>query len=124
MYLGTTLKLLHLTEDVAGQRLKGEMETQGPEVIDIDMTLTLESLSHVQLFVTPWTVAYQVPPSMEFSRQEYWSGLPLPSPGNLPNPGIEPGYPAVQADALLSEPRGKPQNQLAEESTLPLDFQL
>ena len=124
MYLGTTLKLLHLTEDVAGQRLKGEMETQGPEVIDIDMTLTLESLSHVQLFVTPWTVAYQVPPSMEFSRQEYWSGLPLPSPGNLPNPGIEPGYPALQADALLSEPRGKPQNQLAEESTLPLDFQL
>ena len=100
------------------------METQGPEVIDIDMTLTLESLSHVQLFVTPWTVAYQVPPSMEFSRQEYWSGLPLPSPGNLPNPGIEPGYPALQADALLSEPRGKPQNQLAEESTLPLDFQL
>ena len=84
------------------------METQGPEVIDIDMTLTLESLSHVQLFVTPWTVAYQVPPSMEFSRQEYWSGLPLPSPGNLPNPGIEPGYPALQADALLSEPRGKP----------------
>ena len=61
---------------------------------------------------------------MEFSRQEYWSGLPLPSPGNLPNPGIEPGYPALQADALLSEPRGKPQNQLAEESTLPLDFQL
>ena len=51
-------------------------------------------LSHVQLFVTPWTVARQVPLSMEFSRQEYWSGLPFPSPGDLPNPGIEPASPA------------------------------
>ena len=65
-------------------------------------------LSHVQLFVTPWTVAYQAPQSMEFSRQEYWSGLPFPSPGYLPNPGIESRSPAVQADALLSEPPGKP----------------
>ena len=47
-------------------------------------------VSRVQLFVTPWTVAYQAPLSMGFSRQEYWSGLPLPSPGDLPNPGIEP----------------------------------
>ena len=52
-------------------------------------------------------VAYQVPPSMEFSRQEYWSGLPFPSPGDLPNPGIEPRSPTLQADALLSEPPGK-----------------
>ena len=51
-------------------------------------------LSHVQLFVTPWTVAHQVPLSMEFSRQDYWSGLPFPSPGDLPNPGIEPASPA------------------------------
>ena len=51
-------------------------------------------LSCVQLFVTPWTVAYQVPPSMGFSRQECWSGLPFPFPGDLPNPGIEPGSPA------------------------------
>ena len=50
----------------------------------------VKSLSRVQLFVTPWTVAYQAPPSMGFSRQEYWSELPLPSPGDLPNPGIEP----------------------------------
>ena len=50
-------------------------------------------LSCVQLFVIPWTVAHQVPLSMEFSRQEYWSGLPLPSPGGLPTPGIEPGSP-------------------------------
>ena len=64
-------------------------------------------LSHVRLFVTPWTVAHQAPPSMGFSRQEYWSGLPFPSPGDLPNPGIEPGCPSLQADALPSEPIGK-----------------
>ena len=55
----------------------------------------------------PWTVAYQVPPSMGFSRQEYWSGLPFPSPGDLPDPGIEPGSPTLQADSLPSEPPGK-----------------
>ena len=57
---------------------------------------------------TPWTIAHQAPPSMEFSRQEHWSGLPFPSPGDLPNPGIEPGSPALWADALLSEPPGNP----------------
>ena len=55
----------------------------------------VKSLSRVRLFVTPWTVAHQAPPSMEFSRQEYWSGLPLPSPRDLPDPGIEPGSPAL-----------------------------
>ena len=60
-------------------------------------------LSRVRLFATPWTVAYQAPPSTEFSRQEYWSGLPFPSPGDLPKPGIEPGSPALQTDALPSE---------------------
>ena len=55
----------------------------------------------------PWTVAHQVPPSMGFSRQKYWSGLPFPSPGDLPNAGIEPRSPALQADALTSEPPGK-----------------
>ena len=65
-------------------------------------------LSHVRLFVTPWTVAYQAPPSMGFSRQEYWNGLPFPSPEDLPNPGIEPGSPALQTDALPSESPGKP----------------
>ena len=53
--------------------------------------MKVKSLSHVQLFATPWTVAYQAPPSMGFSRQEYWSGLPFPSPGDLPDPEIEPG---------------------------------
>ena len=64
-------------------------------------------LSRVRLFATPWTVANQAPQSTEFSRQEYWSGLPFPSPGDFPNPGIEPGSPALQADALPSEPPGK-----------------
>ena len=68
----------------------------------------MKSLSRVRLFATPWTVAYQAPPSMGFSRQEYWSGVPFPSPGDLPDPGIEPGSPALQADALTSEPPGKP----------------
>ena len=68
----------------------------------------MNSLSHVHLFATPWTVAYKAPLSMEVSGQEYWSGLPFPSPGDLPNPGIEPGSPALQADALPSEPPGKP----------------
>ena len=61
-------------------------------------------LSRVQLFATPWTVAHQAPPSMGFSRQEYWSGLPFPSPGDLPDPGIKPRSPTLQADALPSEP--------------------
>ena len=67
----------------------------------------MKSLSRVRLFATPWTVTHQAPPSMEFSRQEYWSGLPFSSPGDLPDPGIEPESPALQADALLSEPPGK-----------------
>ena len=67
-----------------------------------------QSLSHVRLFVTSWTVAHQVPLSMGFSRQEYWSGLPLPSPGYLPDPGIEPKSPALQADYLLLESLEKP----------------
>ena len=58
----------------------------------------MKLLSHVQLFVIPRTVAYQAPPSMEFSRQEYWIGWPFPSPGDLPDPGIEPGSPALQAE--------------------------
>ena len=57
--------------------------------------------------MTPWTVTHHAPLSMEFSRPEYWSGLPFPSPGDLPNPGIEPGSPALQADSLPTEPPGK-----------------
>ena len=65
----------------------------------------IKLLSLVQLFVTPWTVACQTSQSMEFSRQGYWSGLPFPSPGDLPNPGIEPGSPTLQADSTICATR-------------------
>ena len=68
----------------------------------------MKSLSHVRFFATPWTVHYEAPSSMGFSRQEYWSELPFPSPGDIPNPGIEPGSSAFQADALLSDLARKP----------------
>ena len=69
----------------------------------------LKSLSYVQLFVTTWTVACQAPLSRrDFSRQEYWCRLPYPPPGDLPNPGIKPTPPALQADSLPSESPGKP----------------
>ena len=67
-------------------------------------------LSCVRLFATLWTVAHQAPPPMGFSKEEYWSGLPFPSPWDLPNPGIEPRSPTLQADTLTSEPPGKPIN--------------
>ena len=74
---------------------------------------TLSEINQMQkddydFIATPRTAARQAPPSMGFSRQEYWSGLPFPSAGDLPNPGIEPGSPALWADSLLSEPPGKP----------------
>ena len=67
-----------------------------------------QSLSRVQLFVTPWIAACQAPLSMGLPRQECWSGLPFPSSGDLPNPGIEPGSPVLQADSLPTELSGKP----------------
>ena len=70
--------------------------------------MKLNSLSQVQLFVIPRTVAFQAPLSMGFSRQECWNGVPFPSSGHLPNPGIEPDSPALQADSLSIEPLGKP----------------
>ena len=63
-----------------------------------------------RLFATPWNIAVQAPLSIEFSRQEYCSGLPCPLSRDLPNPGIEPKSPALQADSLPAEPPGKPQN--------------
>ena len=70
------------------------------------LKVKVKSLSRVWLFATPWTVAHQAPPSMGFSRQEYWSGVPFPSPGDLPDPGIKPGSPSLQADAFPAEPPG------------------
>ena len=63
-----------------------------------------------RVFATQWTVVHQAPPFLGFSRQKYWSGLPFPSPGDLPDPGIKPRSPALQADALPSEPPGKTLN--------------
>ena len=84
----------------------------------------MRSLSRVQLFVTLWTVAYQAPLSMGFSRQEHWSGLPFPSPGDLHDPGIEPGSPALQADALTSEPPGKVLKKVKSRKIHVLSFEL
>ena len=87
------------------------MNTQGKTCKECKLKfitcMKVKLLSHVRLFATAWTVAYQAPLSMGLSRQGYWSGLPFPSPRNLPNPGIEPRPPALQADALPSEPSGK-----------------
>ena len=85
----------------------GNLGTSSLEMSTVGLKVKVKSLSRVRLFATPWTVAHQAPPSMGFSRQEYWSGLPFPSPGDLPNPGIQPGSPASQADTLPSEPPGK-----------------
>ena len=74
------------------------------------MYIEVKLLNRVRLFAIPWTEAYQAPPSMEFSRQKYWSMLPFPSPRDLPDLEIEPGCPTLQADALPSEPPGKPRS--------------
>ena len=86
------------------------MKKGGKEVSWRMACLPAQSLSRVQLFATPWTVTLQVPLSMGFSRQEYWSGLPFPSPGDFPSPEIKPRYSTLQADPLRSEPPGKPKN--------------
>ena len=80
------------------------------------------SLSHVQLFATRRTVAHQAPLSMGFSKQEYWSGSPLPSPGDLPYLGIEPRSPALQADALPSELQGKSESEVTQLCLTLYDF--
>ena len=82
-----------------------------PHTSQNESEMKVKLLSRVRLFVIPWTVASQALQSMGFSRQEYWSGLPFPSPGDLPDPGIEPRSPALQAGALPSELPGKPTSQ-------------
>ena len=77
-------------------------ESQGP------MKVLVAQSCPIQLSMTPWTVAHQSPLYMEFSRQEYWSVLLFPSPGDLPNSEIKPGSSTLQADSLPSEPPGKP----------------
>ena len=83
----------------AAKQAKEQMENSG-----IRKSGRSDVVTCVQLFVTLWTVTYKGPPSMGFSRQEYWSGLPFPSPGDLSDPRIEPGSPVLQADALPCKP--------------------
>ena len=96
---GTLYLHIYTFHDVWGRNYRANIS---------ESEVKVKSLNRVRLFATLWTVAYQASPSMGFSRQEYQSGLPFPSPGDLPNPGIEPRSPALQADALPSEPPGKP----------------
>ena len=84
------------------------LKLQAQTIFIHGMKVKVKLLSHVQLFATPQTVAYQAPASMGFSRQEYWSGLQFPSPGDFPNSGTKPGCPTLWTDALPSEPPGKP----------------
>ena len=91
------------------------LKSASPDVLNKGLLITYydwcyvpaSRFSRVRLFATRWTVAHQAPLSMGFSRQEYWSGLPCPPSGDLPNPGIEPGPPPSQMNSLLSEPPGK-----------------
>ena len=83
------------------------MQRNPPQFTSITQFSSVQSLSRVQLFVSQWNIADQAPLSMEFFKQEYWSGWLFTSPGDLPDPWIEPGSPALQADSLPSEPPGK-----------------
>ena len=82
-------------------------ERQCQRMLKVKKVKEVKSLSRVRLFATQWTIAYQAPQSMGFSRQGYWSGLPFPSPGDLYDPGIKPRSPTLQADSLPAEPQGK-----------------
>ena len=104
-------KLMHMFEDNLYDKFK--IGIAGSKVCLCQSSLWRGCTSlcmrvRFSLFATSWTVAHQAPLSMGFSRQEYWSGLPFPSPGDLPNPGMEPLSTALQADSLLFEPLGKP----------------
>ena len=78
-------------------------------LMELRIKVKVKSFSRVQFFATTWTAAHQAPPSMGFSRQEYWSGLPCPLPGDLPKPGAESRSPTLQVDSLPFEPPGKPE---------------
>ena len=99
LHCGQMFYLWATREALACYRKSKINQRQGGNICKIH---ECECISHsvVWLFVTPWTIAHQAPLSMELSRQEYWSRVPFPSPGDLPNPGIEPASPALQADSL------------------------
>ena len=87
------------------------MEVDSSTILKVKLAQSCPTLCD-QLFATPWTVGHQVPLSMEFSRQEYWSGLPFPLPRDLPDPGIKPRFPALQVDPLLLSHWGSPSYEL------------
>ena len=99
---GLNLGLLHYRQTLYHLSYQGNPYAFMATLPLITMNSDVKSLSHVQLFTIPWTVACHVPLSMGFSRQECWSGLPFPSLGDLSDPGIEPGSSALQADFSLS----------------------
>ena len=108
---------IHGQRSLVGYSPRGHRESDTPEWLSsefhgLHVGMPAQSLSYSWLFATPWTLAHQAPLSMEFSRRQYWSGLPFPSPGDLPNLGIKPRCPALQTDALPSEPLGKPKKPL------------
>ena len=88
------LSLSYTYVDALNQLCTSQPAFSSSQMFPLLISCEVKSLSRVRLLATPWTVAYQAPPSTGFSRQEYWSGLPFPSPGNLPDPGIEPRSPA------------------------------
>ena len=98
----STLTLLRVNPEFLGENSIFLKHNHTSEVSEVKL------LSRVQLFGTPWTVAYQAPPSMGFSKQEYWSGLAFPSSGDLPDPGIKPSSPALAGEYFTTEPPGKP----------------
>ena len=108
MYRGAALDYFKSTLHVRDQTAPMGLGSQ------VFLNAKCQWLSHVRLFATPWTVAHQAPLSTGLSRQGYWSGLPFLPPGDLPNPGIEPRSPTLQADSLLSEPPGKPFSEFTE----------
>ena len=103
-------KLIHCLNKMCSKEIEGRTGVSLAELVTHyhSLVFLLCFKVKVKVYSDSWTVAHQAPPSMGFSRREYWSGLPFPSPGDLPNPGIEPRSPTLQADALTSDPPGKP----------------
>ena len=103
----------HCRNDLGGtDRGKSKWKTLHESEVDNTLVAVVQSLSHVWLFATPWTVTHQAPLSMGFPRQEYWSGLPFPSPGDLPGPGIKPESSASAGSLFITEPLGKPHDDI------------
>ena len=102
-YMGTLCMFLSFCSVTLKLLLKKKKQS----LCERSLKVKVKSLSHVRLFATPWIVAHQAPLFLGFSRHDYCSGLPFPSPGDLPDPGIKPRSPVLWTDALISEPPGK-----------------